>query len=75
MSQTREEILMRAVGGNIRSARLNAGLTKEETAAGSTIDVKHLQKIESGRINVTLKSLARIAATLNTSPERLLKNR
>jgi len=75
MSQPREEALMRTVGRNVRSARLKAGLTQEEAASRSEIDVKHLQKIETGSINVTLRSLARLAFALRTTPELLLRDR
>ena len=75
MKPSCEDILLKTAGKNVRSFRLKARLTQEEAAARSDIDVKHLQKIEAGGINVTLKSLARIAATLKTSPDRLLRGR
>ena len=75
MVQPCEENLLRTVGKNVRIERLKARLTQEKAAALSEIDVKHLQKIETGRINATLRSLARIAAALGTVPDRLLRKR
>jgi transcriptional regulator with XRE-family HTH domain len=52
----------RALGQRVRALRLNRGWTLEVAAERMNLDLKHLQKIEAGSINVTLVTLVRIAA-------------
>jgi transcriptional regulator with XRE-family HTH domain len=49
------------LGQRIRSLRESADLTLEMAAERMDMDFKHLQKIESGVLNVTLVTLVRIA--------------
>jgi transcriptional regulator with XRE-family HTH domain len=51
----------KALGLRIRSLREAAGWTLEKCAERAELDLKHLQKIESGQLNVTLVTLSRIA--------------
>lgn len=53
--------------------RLALGLSQEETAARASIDSKHYQSIEAGRINVTFASLLGIASALGVKLEELTK--
>lgn len=61
------------VGRNIRKIRKRSGKTQEEVASASDLTSKHLQEIEAGRINLTLQTLTRIAASLHVRPEQFLK--
>jgi transcriptional regulator with XRE-family HTH domain len=48
----------------VRAARLTAGLTVERAAERCELDVRHIQAIEAGGANVTLRTLARLEAGL-----------
>ena len=52
------------LGLSIRALRTTQGLTLEQAAERCDLDLKHLQKIESGLLNVTLVTLVRLAAGL-----------
>ena len=54
----------RALGLQVRALRQAKGCTLEEAAEKGDMDLKHLQKIEAGTINVTLVTLVRIAEGL-----------
>ena len=54
----------RALGLQVRALRQAKGWTLEEAAERGDLDLKHLQKIEAGTINVTLVTLVRIAEGL-----------
>jgi transcriptional regulator with XRE-family HTH domain len=54
------------VGEAIRSARLDRGLTQAQLAERLQAAPTYLSAIEAGRENLTLGSLARIAAALGT---------
>ena len=48
----------------IRESRARAGLTQEGLAAQAGMAVRHVQKIEAGEVNVTIRTLAKIAQAL-----------
>lgn len=54
------------VGRLVRDARQRAGLTQEEAAHTADIDWRRWQRIEEGSVNVTVKTLVRVAAALKT---------
>jgi transcriptional regulator with XRE-family HTH domain len=55
---------LRALGARIKILRKEAELTQETLADGARLDTKHLQAIESGKVNVTVASLVGIARAL-----------
>ena len=61
------------VGGNVRSLRLERGLSQEQLAFASEIDLTYLGGIERGRRNPSIIVIARIAMALGTTPSLLLK--
>jgi len=61
----------RLLGLRIRSLRDLQGWTLEQAAAEMSIHETHLQKVESGMVNITLQTLFRIAAGLRV-PTRSL---
>jgi transcriptional regulator with XRE-family HTH domain len=63
----------RAFGAKIRELRLRKGWTLERAAERMQLDFAHLQKIEAGRINVTLATFLRIADGLGEPPELLFE--
>ena len=64
--------LLKKLGKNIRKKRNEAGLTQEamEDSEKFGIDVKYIQRIESGR-NVTLKTLHKISKRLGIPIQKL----
>jgi len=61
----------KAIGVRVRQLRDNDGLTLEQASAQMDVDLKHLQKVESGQLNVTLVTILRIADGLNVAPSTL----
>ncbi len=51
----------RALGARVRELREKRGWTLERAAEAMDLDLKHLQKVEAGKLNVTLVTLVRIA--------------
>ncbi len=54
------------VGERVRAARLAAGLTQEAAAHAAGIDVKRWQRLETGHVNATLRTLHRAAKATGT---------
>ena len=55
------------LGKHIRALRKERGWTLEEASEKTQVAPKHLQKVESGVLNVTLVTLVRIAEGFGTS--------
>jgi transcriptional regulator with XRE-family HTH domain len=64
--------IVEVVARNVRAARLNAGLSQEELAHEAQVDRTYVSQVEGGRRNITVTVLARIAAALKMTPDRLL---
>jgi transcriptional regulator with XRE-family HTH domain len=65
--------VLRDVGGRIREARVSANLTQEEAAGRAGVDYKRLQRIEAGKVNVTIRTLVRLATALEVSVWQLMR--
>lgn len=63
----------RIVGANVKRLRQARGLTQEEVAFRSDIDLTYLGGIERGRRNPSLLVMARIAKALSTEPADLVR--
>lgn len=61
------------LGRNIRLCREAKGLTQEKLAEYANISVKHISKIELGKINLKVESLIGIANALDVATDTLLK--
>jgi transcriptional regulator with XRE-family HTH domain len=66
--------LVEVVGRRIKALRQARGLTQDALAEGLGIAVKNVQRLEAGRQNLTLKTLAHIADVLDVEPHELLKS-
>lgn len=66
------DALQQQVGSNLREAREAQGLSQEQLAHLAGLATRHLQKIEAGQVNVTLRTLARLGSALGAEPGRLL---
>jgi len=60
------------LGGAIRVARLERGLSQEALADAAGIDRSHMGKIERGERNVSVLNVARVAKGLNVSVASLM---
>lgn len=65
--------LQKRVAENVRQVRLAKSMTQETLSAEAMLAPRHLQKIEAGEVNVTLKTLAAIAGALGVHPESLFR--
>ena len=54
-----------ALGRRVRELRESRGWTLEKAAEAMNLDLKHLQKVEAGKLNVTLVTVVRIAEGLD----------
>jgi Predicted transcriptional regulators len=63
----------RIVGANVKRLRQARGLTQEEVAFRSDIDLTYLGGIERGKRNPSLLVMVRIAKALTADPLELLK--
>jgi transcriptional regulator with XRE-family HTH domain len=59
------KVVLKTVAQRIRNARVAAGLTQEKAAAEAGIGYKRYQRIEGGGVNLTLRTLHRIAKALH----------
>jgi transcriptional regulator with XRE-family HTH domain len=53
-------------GRRVRELREKAGLTLERASSEAEMDLAHWQKIEAGKVNVTLGTMMRVANALGT---------
>lgn len=67
--------LQRVVGINLRAYRQRRGLSQEAFADVVGVHRTYMGGLERGERNLTLRSLERIAATLDVDPLELLQRR
>ena len=67
-----EQAQLRIVGQNIRRERLAIKLTQEKTAELVNLNIRNLQKIEAGELNILVTTLVRIQQALQCPWERIL---
>lgn len=60
------------VGGAVKVARLNAGLTMTELAKGAGVTQPFISQVESGKITPSISTLYRLAQVLGIAPSALL---
>lgn len=67
------EKIQRAIGRCIRAARIEAELTQEQAAVEAGIDYKRWQRLESGEVNMTVRTLVRVSVAVGVDFWELLK--
>lgn len=67
--------LRHVLGLNVRRLRTAAGLSQEELAHAAAIHATYLSGVESGKRNVTVLVVERLAGALGVKPDELLQNR
>src|SRR3954466_398434 len=73
MEAKAEDSVDHRVRRRLRELRMQRGLTLEEVAGRSSIDVSTLSRLESGKRRLALDHLPRLAAALSVSTDDLLK--
>ena len=63
---------LKKIGANIRRERITAGLTQEGLAERADLNIRTLQKIEAGELNILITTAIRIQRALRCPWERLL---
>ena len=61
------------LAATVRARRRAMGLTQEEAAHQMQLSTRHYQKLEGAELNVTLRTLVRVAAALKLSLSELLR--
>ncbi len=61
------------IATNVRDLRARAALTQEQLAERAEVDVTYLQRIECGKVNLSVRILVALADALEVGPERLLR--
>ena len=73
MEAKAEDTVDHRVRRRLRELRMQRGLTLEDVAGRSSIDVSTLSRLESGKRRLALDHLPRLAAALSVSTDDLLK--
>src|SRR5690349_24560349 len=71
-TKTTDDVDLR-VRRRLREIRTQRGLTLEDVASRSSIDVSTLSRLESGKRRLALDHLPRLAAALSVSTDELLR--
>ncbi len=66
--------LLDDIGKNVKTNREVRGLSQQELADLSGLHRNYIIEVEKGRRNITIESLNKIAQSLNTDIERLVKS-
>lgn len=66
------EKLLIVLGSRIKNQRLKKRLTQSELSALIDCEIKSIQRIEKGKMNMSLKMFLLLSETLEISPEQLL---
>ena len=64
---------LKLVGKNIKAARLQQGLRQIDVEEKIGLEYRHYQRIEAGKINLTLESLYRLSRLFRIEVEELVK--
>ena len=63
-----DDAILRAVGARVAELRRERGMTQDVFAQRLQVSTKYIQRLEQGSENLTLRTLARVAAELGISP-------
>jgi transcriptional regulator with XRE-family HTH domain len=67
-----EKKVLGALGANVRRERMARGITQEKLAELADLNIRTIQKIESGELNVLITTLIRIQRGLGCKWNRLV---
>ena len=63
---------LRQLGDSIRRERVTKGMTQQQLAEFADLNIRNVQRIEAGEIDVLLSTIARIKKALSCSWETLI---
>ena len=63
---------LKELGANIRRMRTAQGITQQQLAEAADLNIRNVQQIEAGEIDVLFSTLARIRKALNQPWDRLI---
>jgi transcriptional regulator with XRE-family HTH domain len=66
--------VLRSVAANIRSLRRRRGLTQAALAEKARLDLRQIQRAESGRVDIGIVAVAAVAEALEVLPGRLFRH-
>ena len=72
--QARIRVIQKRFGARVRSLRLKAGLGQEDAAERIGLHAKHLQRLENGKANPTLATMAAISEAFSISIGALIQS-
>ncbi|MGQ0829236.1 MAG: helix-turn-helix domain-containing protein [Bacteroidota bacterium] len=62
------------VGNNIRTLRVSQNISQNQLAYESGLTREFINKVESGKCNISIKKLAAICEALNIPPKKLFES-
>jgi transcriptional regulator with XRE-family HTH domain len=69
-----EELRLRTrLAVSLKRERKRLGWTQEEAAERAEMYLRHYQKLESGSVNVTIRTLSRLCRGFGIDPQRLFE--
>jgi transcriptional regulator with XRE-family HTH domain len=68
----KEKKVLRDLGANLRRERTERGITQEKLAELADLNIRTVQKIESGELNLLITTLIRIRRGLECKWDRLV---
>ena len=68
-----EKKIRRKLARNVRALRDRKRWTFEETAHRADLHWRHLQKVEAGEVNATIRTLVRLARAFGVDADELLR--
>lgn len=70
---TPREKALAKFGAHLRKLREGKGISIHDLAASAALEYSQVQRIEKGKVNLTLLSILALADGLDISPDTLLK--
>ena len=64
--------ILESIGANLRRLRLREGITQEALAERAGMEARFTQRVERGKIDIAISTLARLAKALHVAPSVLL---
>lgn len=68
----KEKDLLLKIGERIKELRTEKGISQQELAAALDIEKSNMSRLESGRVNMGVRTIYRIAQALDISMSELL---
>lgn len=71
---TKQELtaLKKKFGKHLQKIRIEKGMTLADVEAGCSLESSRISKIEQGRFNISLSTIAELAKGLEVNPSKLL---